>query len=81
LSTQHSGGIAIIIIIIIIIITTINEMGWARSAYGETGELYAGFWCGNLRERDRLEDPGVDVRIILRWIFSLWELGTWSGLI
>jgi hypothetical protein len=25
---------------------------------------------GNLRERDHLGDPGVDGRIILRWIFS-----------
>jgi len=24
------------------------------------------FWCGNLRERDHLEDPSVDGRIILR---------------
>jgi hypothetical protein len=27
------------------------------------------FWWGNLRERDHLGDPGVDERIILRWIF------------
>jgi hypothetical protein len=27
------------------------------------------FWWGNLREGEHLEDPGVDVRIILRWIF------------
>jgi hypothetical protein len=32
----------------------------------ERGEVYTGFWLGNLRERDHLEDPGVDRRIILR---------------
>jgi hypothetical protein len=31
--------------------------------------LYTGFWWGNQRERNRLEDPGVDERI-LRWIFK-----------
>jgi hypothetical protein len=30
---------------------------------------YTGLWWGNLRKRDHLEDPGVDGRIILRWIF------------
>jgi len=24
------------------------------------GEVYTGFWCGNLRERDHLEGPGID---------------------
>jgi hypothetical protein len=28
------------------------------------------FWWGNLRERDHWGDPGVDGRIILRWIFK-----------
>jgi hypothetical protein len=33
------------------------------------------FWWGNLRERDRLEDPRVDGRLILRWIFRKWNGG------
>ena len=32
-----------------------------------------GFLWGNLRERNHLEDPDVDGRIILRWIFGKWE--------
>ena len=28
-------------------------------------EVYTGFWWGNLRERDHLEDPGVNGRTIL----------------
>ena len=31
--------------------------------------MYTVFWWGNLRERDHLEDPGIDKGIILRWIF------------
>ena len=30
---------------------------------------------GNLRERDHLGDPGIDGRIILRWIFRKWDVG------
>jgi len=43
------------------------------------GEAYRGFWWSNLRERDHLEDPGIDGRIILRWIFREWDLGVWTG--
>jgi len=39
------------------------------------GEAYGGFWWGNLRQRDHLKYPGVDVRIILRWIFRMWDVG------
>ena len=46
-----------------------NEMGGACSSYGEEERRIQGFDGGNLRERDHLGDPGVDGRIILRWIF------------
>jgi len=36
-----------------------------RSTYG----LHTGFWWGNLREGDQLEEPSVVGRIILKWIF------------
>jgi len=39
------------------------------------GEVYTGFWWGNLKERDNLEDPGVDGRMILRRIFRRWDVG------
>jgi hypothetical protein len=44
-------------------------MGAACSTLGITGEVHAGFWQGNLRERDDLEDVDVDGRIIFRCIF------------
>jgi hypothetical protein len=43
-------------------------------------EVYTGFWWGDLRERDHLEDPGIDGRIILRWFFRKWGVGEWTSL-
>ena len=39
------------------------------------------FWWGNLREREHLEEQGVDGRIILRWLFRKWGVRGWAGLI
>ena len=41
------------------------------------------FSLGNRRERDHLEDEGVDERTILRWIFRNWDRGggSWTELI
>jgi hypothetical protein len=33
----------------------------------------------NLRGRDNLKDPGIDGRIILRWIFRKWDVRVWTG--
>jgi len=46
----------------------LNDMGEACSACGESRGVYR-VLVEKLRERDHLGDPGVDGRIILRWIF------------
>jgi hypothetical protein len=38
-----------------------------------------GFWWGNLREGEHLENPGIDGRILLRWILRKWDVGAWTG--
>jgi hypothetical protein len=38
-------------------------------------EICREFWWGSLRERVHLEDPGIDGKIILSWIFRKWDGG------
>jgi hypothetical protein len=59
-----------------------RRMRWAE--YVErmrSKETCTKFWWGHLRERIILEDPGVDGRIILRWIFRKLDYGASTGLI
>jgi hypothetical protein len=37
--------------------------------------VHTGFWWGTQREGGHLKDPGVDGRIILKWIFKKWDVG------
>ena len=49
--------------------------------YGGEERCIQGFDGENLRERDYLEDPDIDGRIILRWVFSKWNgVMDWSDL-
>jgi len=54
------------------------EVCGACSTYGGEERCIQGF-VGSLRERDHLEGPGVDGRIILRWIFRKWDVRAWTG--
>jgi len=47
----------------------------------ETRKVHTGFWWGYLREKDYLEDLGLDGRIILKWVFKKWDWDVWTGLI
>jgi hypothetical protein len=45
------------------------------------GEVHTGLLWENQMEGDRLEDPGVDGRIILKWIFERLGGGAQTGFI
>jgi hypothetical protein len=35
-----------------------------------TKEIHTGCWWGHLKEREQLEDLGVNERVILKWILT-----------
>jgi hypothetical protein len=51
-----------------------NEMGGTCSSMGERRNVYR-VLVGKPEGRDHLKNPGVDGRIILRWIFRKWVVG------
>ena len=53
-------------------------MGRAYSTYGERRGAYS-VLVGKPEEGDHFEDPDTDGRIILKWIFKMWNGGVWTG--
>jgi len=44
---------------------------------GERRGLYR-VLVGKPEGKSHLEDPGIDGRIILQWIFRKWDVGAWT---
>jgi hypothetical protein len=58
-----------------------RRMRWAgHVARMGKREVLTGFWWGDLMEGDHLGYPGVDGRIILKWIFKKCDVEAWNGL-
>ena len=53
-------------------------MGGACSTYGARRGAYR-VLVAKPEGKNYLEDPGMDGRIILRWIFRKWDVGAWTG--
>ena len=52
-------------------IESINLIWTGRVTHMERREIYTGFWWGNVKEKDRLEDVGVDKRVMLKRILQI----------
>jgi hypothetical protein len=64
----------------IIRVIKLGRMRWAGyvTCMGKR-EVHIGFCWGDLREGDHVVDPGINGRVILKWIFKTWG-GAWTGL-
>jgi len=55
-----------------------RRIRWVGACRTYGRNAYTGFSWRNLNETDHWGDPGVDGRIILRWIFRKWDVGRYG---
>jgi len=57
-----------------------RRMRWGEhvARMGERRGVYR-VSVGKPEGKNHLRDPGVDGRIILRWIFKKWDVGVWTA--
>jgi hypothetical protein len=56
-------------------------MDMSSGAYRKQDRCTKGFWWGDLREGDHLENLSVRGRILLKLIFKKWDVEAWPELI
>ena len=54
---------------------------WPNEGWDGQGMWHTGIWWGNLKEMYHLEDLGIDMCIILKWIWKKGSGRPWVGLI
>ena len=59
-----TSALTVVALFLIVFVTSLNNK--------EIYEMYTGFCCRNLMERDHFEKQGLVWRIILEWIFKNW---------
>jgi hypothetical protein len=54
-------------------------MGGVCSSDGEGRGVYT-VLVGKSDRKSHWGDPGVDGKIVIKWIFRKWDVGVWAGL-
>jgi hypothetical protein len=57
----------------------LHVWGEERCVQGFGGETSRKLFPSCFPTKTHLEDPGLDGRIILRWIFRKFDVGVWTG--